>query len=545
MSPVMDEGAAPGLGRLRLAIEAQGDEIRRLKKQHESLTAEVEALGLQLLTTSLKAESCAASRAERAAAGLLDGGGADNNSSSHQDRQRSQRSGSPMPSVRSATPDWHRDPNTPGPQLGDSLPAPLSRRLSTVTPLTSTRLGRRTSRATASCVAPSRAVLAPSRRQVAPACPWRPAEERRAAIAPISVEGPSFGSCSLRVVADIWDVAALLLRAAGLSSALNFTACAVRFGQFAFAFPRWFPRRIYVLGGSSVRIGAGVGSALQTVERLDPRSGAWEALPPMAYARRHAAAAVSGGAIHVVGGLGRDGRALATAECYAPGASAWSATPAMAAPRFGAAAANLGGAIYVAGGHDGQKTLVTVERLLPAACSWEPAPPLNVPRMLAFAASRDRSLFVIGGTDCGEKVHVSAERLDLSHRRWTLEALMPQRTPRLTAAIANSEESGFLSAGGYAECDRTFQAVAAVEVLGISAESALPHAWSPLSPLKTPRIRAAAALADGGDVYVLGGCCNGEALASVERWNAQVERWEPAPPLSVARDAAVVVAARF
>merc|ERR1712012_459600 len=101
-----------------------------------------------------------------------------------------------------------------------------------------------------------------------------------------------------------------------------------------------------------------------------------------------------------------------------------------------------------------------------------------------------------------------------------------------------------VAAGGYADGDRTLRALASVEGLSVASGSLL---WVPLPPLHSPRLWAAAATADGSTVYVLGGSCDGKALASVERWNVGASNaeccWEVLPAMNVPREATAAVAA--
>eukprot|EP00927_Polykrikos_kofoidii_P060838 TRINITY_DN55748_c0_g1_i1.p1 TRINITY_DN55748_c0_g1~~TRINITY_DN55748_c0_g1_i1.p1 ORF type:complete len:668 (-),score=94.29 TRINITY_DN55748_c0_g1_i1:27-2030(-) len=409
-------------------------------------------------------------------------------------------------------------------------------------------------------------------------------------------------------IVGAWDTAALLLRAVGWLTSLRFSAAAATLHRVvthaSFAFPLWFPLRLYALGGSATLESRGArttgtlaqGAARRSAERFDPVQGVWEPLPHMLAVRTQAAAVVAGGFVYAIGG--RNGRlTLADVERFDPscanGVGEWSAFAPLLEPRFGAAASVLCGVIYVAGGHDGRRALASVERLDPtchgsatganggAARSsgdpqatagmpqqhqtrWVLAPKMCVARAFPTLAVRERTLFAIGGIasrpGVGVQAHFSVERLDLEASTWRLEGLPPSSKPRVAAAVTFGTSGLLISAGGFAEADESYQALATVEYINADAtvatagnsagdQSNAAIRWSSLPSMHCPRLRAGAAAADGV-VYVIGGSGRGgEALASVERLVGEdgqaAERWEACPDMSMSRDGPVVVMARF
>lgn len=283
--------------------------------------------------------------------------------------------------------------------------------------------------------------------------------------------------------------------------------------------------------------------ALRTVERLDPRTCRWEGVAPMLHARRHACAVAACGLVFAIGG--HDGlEPLKTVERFNANAGFWEEQPSLQEPRFSACAAALGGFLYVMGGHDGKYTLASAERLDVAVprqstSRWEALPFMQEPRMLAAAIVHGRRLFVVGGTSSGSCAHRTTEWLDLEAQTWRLETSPTQVTPRLGAAVARVGGT-LVAAGGYADVDSTFRALASAEGLGANGS----FTWAALPALHVPRLRATAAAADG-NVYVLGGSSGGTALASVEMWNRQMTSWEVLQPMTSQRDALAAVAARF
>ena len=62
---------------------------------------------------------------------------------------------------------------------------------------------------------------------------------------------------------------------------------------------------IYVMGGICSMSPGGAPESLASVERFSPRTGVWDPMPPMQYARGAVAAVAIDGLIYAVGG--RDG----------------------------------------------------------------------------------------------------------------------------------------------------------------------------------------------------------------------------------------------
>ena len=143
--------------------------------------------------------------------------------------------------------------------------------------------------------------------------------------------------------------------------------------------------KIYVVGGeasggsrlSSVE----TGGRLSSVERFDPATNSWEALPPMSTARGGHGVAAVGGKIYAVGGLGHGGSCLSSVERFDPATNTRVALPSMRTARSCHGVAAVGGKIYVVGGHgDGIGYLSSVERFDPATNTWEALPSLSAAR---------------------------------------------------------------------------------------------------------------------------------------------------------------------
>ena len=92
------------------------------------------------------------------------------------------------------------------------------------------------------------------------------------------------------------------------------------------------PEFIYALGGR-----AAGSNNLNTVEQYDPGTNTWSAVAPMSTVRSYLAAAVLGGHLYALGGIGNT--RLNTVERYDPGLNTWTAVAPMSTARFALAAA--------------------------------------------------------------------------------------------------------------------------------------------------------------------------------------------------------------
>eukprot|EP00811_Abedinium_folium_P034334 NODE_7223_length_1598_cov_6.222978.p1 GENE.NODE_7223_length_1598_cov_6.222978~~NODE_7223_length_1598_cov_6.222978.p1 ORF type:complete len:311 (+),score=59.70 NODE_7223_length_1598_cov_6.222978:163-1095(+) len=134
---------------------------------------------------------------------------------------------------------------------------------------------------------------------------------------------------------------------------------------------------LYAIGGTD---GC---NALAVVERFEPAAGelgVWTAAPALSIARYHLAAAALDGALYAFGGWQLPGVPSAVAERLDPRTAAWSALPPMPTPRAGlAAAATTGGgsALFVAGGHDCHAPLASVDCFDVRANAWRPLTALS------------------------------------------------------------------------------------------------------------------------------------------------------------------------
>ncbi|CAE8624712.1 unnamed protein product [Polarella glacialis] len=195
---------------------------------------------------------------------------------------------------------------------------------------------------------------------------------------------------------------------------------------------------VYAIGGS--HLVWPVRHVMDAVERFDPETRSWQAMPRMSRERCAAAAVSTGGRVYVLGGCNQDGIALDSAERFDTWKSIWEPLPPMRRPRCNFAVAASNGHVFVAGGYDDRmQDLDTVERLdSNLDCGWEAIACLAMPRWGVRAVGRAGAVFVVGGHVRDGEVGTT-ERLDPSSGEWvTLAPLLePRRSFGLAASCLN------------------------------------------------------------------------------------------------------------
>lgn len=232
-------------------------------------------------------------------------------------------------------------------------------------------------------------------------------------------------------------------------------------------------------------------------------------------------------ALYAVGGEA-GGSALASVERYDATANAWSPCAPLQMPRSGCAAVALAGSIYVLGGCsvDGED-LSSVERLDPETGTWHFGPPMRAGRDELAATAAEGRLFALGGSHLVWPVrHVidTVERFHPSDGTWEC---LPPLTRERCAAAAVAVGGRICVLGG---CDEDGTALDTAEHFEIRV-----GAWHPLPPMLRPRCNFAASVVRGR-VYVAGGYDDRmRDLDTVERFDPAVATWEALASLTIPR----------
>ena len=135
------------------------------------------------------------------------------------------------------------------------------------------------------------------------------------------------------------------------------------------------------------------------VERYDPSTDQWQALPSKPTPVTDIGAAVAGGKIYVPGGRLSSGTVSDILEIYDPHTGAWEKGASLPMALSAYALVAFEGRLYLFGGWDGKRYLDTVYLYDPSADEWKNLPPMQAGRAFAGAAAAGGKLFVIGGRD--------------------------------------------------------------------------------------------------------------------------------------------------
>lgn len=242
--------------------------------------------------------------------------------------------------------------------------------------------------------------------------------------------------------------------------------------------------KIWIMGGLRN------GTALQTVESFDPKTGAWETGPPLPIPLHHAAAATYRGEVVILGGAS-DNIADGSNKVFALRGGNWVELPPLTHARAAPAAAVVGDKLVAVGGQNAKQLVPQTEVF--DGSSWKDAADMPTPREHLAAVSDDTYVYTVGGRFLSsDKNSAALERFDPQSGQWTKLVGMP--TPRGSYG-ATYIDGRILAVGG----EEPTMVLNVVEMYDISEGK-----WSTLPPMPTPR-HAEVVATVGNTVYVIGG----------------------------------------
>jgi Kelch motif len=273
--------------------------------------------------------------------------------------------------------------------------------------------------------------------------------------------------------------------------------------------------------------GGCVGHTTDSPAPVDQRApGRWTQLPAMPTARQEVAVAAYDGRVWVIGGFGRNAEPVATVETYDPALALWETRAPLPVPVHHAAAAVVGDRLFVIGGYTGGRlrwtALDTVYEFAPTRDTWEARAAMPTARGALAVAVLDGRVHALGGS--GEGVTNAHEVYDSIANRWSRANAMPTARDHL-AAVAFQGRVWTL--GGRASF--AGEQYANVEIYDPATDS-----WRTGAPLPAARGGlAAVALADR--ILVFGGEAPLRIFNATEMWELAGQRWIAKEPMPTAR----------
>jgi serine/threonine protein kinase/N-acetylneuraminic acid mutarotase len=242
--------------------------------------------------------------------------------------------------------------------------------------------------------------------------------------------------------------------------------------------------KIWIFGGLRA------GTALDTVESYDPRTGAWQTEPSLPIALHHAAATTYRGEVVVIGGA-NDNIAQGSNKVFVLRDGRWAELPSLSHARAAPAVAVVGDKLIVTGGQNDKKIVPQTEVF--DGTSWTQAADMPTPREHSGAVSDGRYFYVVGGRFLGpDKNSAAFDRFDPQSGEWTT---LPD-TPTPHGSFGAAYIDGRIVAVGGEEPTRV---IGDVDMFDIADGK-----WTTLASVPTPR-HAAVVAAVGNTVYCIDG----------------------------------------
>jgi N-acetylneuraminic acid mutarotase len=254
--------------------------------------------------------------------------------------------------------------------------------------------------------------------------------------------------------------------------------------------------------------------------------GRWIPLTPLPSPRQEVAVAAWDGRVWVIGGFGEDAEPVATVEAFDPQHNVWAPRPALPVAVHHAAAAVGGDRLFVVGGYSGGRvrwqTLDSVWEFVAARQAWEARAPMPTPRGALAVVALGGRLHALGGAS--DQVSNAHEVYDPATNRWTRANPMPTARDHL-AAVAFQGRVWALGGRSSFMGDQYGN----VEIYDPATDS-----WRTGTPLPAARGGlAAVALADR--ILVFGGEAPLRIFSANEMYEVAGNRWIAKEPMPTAR----------
>uniref|UniRef100_A0A1A9V6G7 Kelch-like protein diablo n=1 Tax=Glossina austeni TaxID=7395 RepID=A0A1A9V6G7_GLOAU len=232
-------------------------------------------------------------------------------------------------------------------------------------------------------------------------------------------------------------------------------------------------------------------------------------MAPMRHRKLHAGVTASHNLLFVIGGKDRHNYATKTGQSYNPLNNTWTDIPSMAVKHYNFGICSVNGLIYACGGHDGAAVHNYVESYDILTSKWSSCPVMISKSENVRAAILDNCIYCIGNV--GSETNL--ERYDPREGLWyAMSSLANYR--KCSDVVAHGKYLYCL--GGLNHNNQTESSGERFEVRH--------NKWQPMPPMFIARHSHSLVEIDGV-IYILGGENNNLATTKVERYDINHNEW--------------------
>ncbi|NWQ78118.1 KLH17 protein, partial [Columbina picui] len=213
-------------------------------------------------------------------------------------------------------------------------------------------------------------------------------------------------------------------------------------------------------------------------------------------------------------------------EAYDTRTDRWHMVASMSTRRARVGVAAIGNKLYAVGGYDGTSDLATVESYDPVTNSWQPEVSMGTRRSCLGVAALHGLLYAAGGYDGASCLNSWNRCGQPEQGLW--EAVLgpgPCFLVNSYARVTVFAEGNLYAVGGYDSSSH----LATVEKYEPQVNT-----WTPIANMLSRRSSAGVAVLEGM-LYVAGGNDGTSCLNSVERYNPKTNTWESVAPMNIRR----------
>nr|XP_021511927.1 kelch-like protein 17 isoform X2 [Meriones unguiculatus] len=215
-------------------------------------------------------------------------------------------------------------------------------------------------------------------------------------------------------------------------------------------------------------------------------------------------------------------------EAYDTRTDRWHVVASMSTRRARVGVAAVGNRLYAVGGYDGTSDLATVESYDPVTNTWQPEVSMGTRRSCLGVAALHGLLYAAGGYDGASCLN---RNMDIHCCHEHPEAICACSHTWWVTGPA-SHDGSLYAVGGYDSSSH----LATVEKYEPQVNS-----WTPVASMLSRRSSAGVAVLEGA-LYVAGGNDGTSCLNSVERYSTKAGAWESVAPMNIRRSTHDLVA---